>query len=57
VSKPDVKCPTCGADAGKSCRALLTGRVTDVHAARWTALYGGFQRRWILSPGSTQEDA
>ena len=31
----DVRCPTCGAKAGKRCRTLTTGRTTDTHNARW----------------------
>ena len=31
----DVPCPTCGAEPGKRCRTLKTGRTTDTHNARW----------------------
>ena len=50
MSKPDVKCPTCGAEAGTSCRALTSGRVTDVHANRWDALYSPTHRVWTHGP-------
>ena len=28
-------CTKCGAKPGEACRTLTTGRVTDVHKARW----------------------
>ncbi|MBO0813606.1 MAG: hypothetical protein J2P30_00405 [Actinobacteria bacterium] len=30
----DLRCPKCGAEPGKRCRTLKTGRPTDFHMAR-----------------------
>ena len=37
VSDPNlgVPCPTCGAEPGRRCRTLTTGRTTDTHNGRW----------------------
>lgn len=39
MSKPDIACPTCGAKPRTACRTAHTNRTTDVHVARWDALY------------------
>lgn len=30
-----VDCPTCGEQAGKRCRSLITRRTTDTHVERY----------------------
>lgn len=39
------RCPKCGAEPGKRCRALMSGRTTDTHEARWDVAYPESARR------------
>ena len=46
----DVRCPTCGAGVGESCRTLTTNRITDIHKARWDARFPPREQQAKVKP-------